>query len=214
MGKERIAEEQTSGRKAHPVLDHKKETLMSRTRLAAIFIPLVIASTEAAFAGTPASPEHAAQLSESFSELHAVGQWSVTLSEMAAKRAKSDLVKTYASAITNANPTLDAKIVSVAKTEGIDIAPPAPPTEESKSLTERMKAEAVLLGSLEGDAFDKEFMTLVTNTQQSALNLLKASKGSAKDPEVKQLIGELTTTIQNRLKTAQDIMLKIYGNRI
>ncbi len=187
---------------------------MSRTRLAAIFIPLVIASTEAAFAGTPASPEHAAQLSESFSELHAVGQWSVTLSEMAAKRAKSDLVKTYASAITNANPTLDAKIVSVAKTEGIDIAPPAPPTEESKSLTERMKAEAVLLGSLEGDAFDKEFMTLVTNTQQSALNLLKASKGSAKDPEVKQLIGELTTTIQNRLKTAQDIMLKIYGNRI
>ena len=187
---------------------------MSRTRLAAVFIPLVIASTEAAFAGTPASPEHAAQLSESFSELHAVGQWSVTLSEMADKRAKSDLVKTYASAITNANPTLDAKIVSVAKTEGIDIAPPTPPTEESKSLTERMKAEAVLLGSLEGDAFDKEFMTLVTNTQQSALNLLKASKGSAKDPEVKQLIGELTTTIQNRLKTAQDIMLKIYGNRI
>ena len=95
---------------------------------------------------------------------------------MAAKRAKSDLVKTYASAITNANPTLDAKIVSVAKTEGIDIAPPAPPTEESKSLTERMKAESVLLGSLEGDAFDKEFMTLVTNTQQSALNLLEGQQ--------------------------------------
>ncbi len=192
---------------------------MSRTRLAAIFVPLFITSTGAAFAGTPASggavtTEHAAQLSESFSELHAVGQWSVTLSEMANKRAKSDLVKTYASAITNANPTLDAKIVSVAKTQGLDIGPPAPPTEESKSLTERMKAEAVLLGSLEGDAFDKEFMTLVTNTQQSALNLLKASKGAAKDPEVKQLIGELTTTIQNRLKTAQDIMLKIYGNRI
>jgi predicted outer membrane protein len=77
-----------------------------------------------------------------------------------------------------------------------------------------MKAEAVLLGSLEGDAFDKEYMTLVTNTQQSVLNLLKASKGSAKDPEVKHLVGELTTTIQGRLKTAQDIMAKIYGNRI
>jgi 3D (Asp-Asp-Asp) domain-containing protein len=44
--------------------------------------------------------------------------------------------------------------------------------------------------------------------------MLKASKGSAKDPEVKQFIGELTTTVQNRLKTAQDIMSKIYGNRI
>jgi predicted outer membrane protein len=192
---------------------------MSRTRLAAVFIPLVISSTGAAFAGTPAAggavaPEHAAQLSESFSELHAVGQWSVTLSEMADKRAKSDLVKSYAHTMATANPTVDAKIVSVAKTQGIDIGPPDPQTEEGKSLSERMKAEEVLLGSLEGDAFDKEYMTLVTNTQQSVLNLLKASKASAKAPEVKQLIGELTTTVQTRLKTAQDIMSKIYGHNI
>jgi predicted outer membrane protein len=182
-------------------------------------IPLVVGSTGAAAAGTAASggtatTEQASQLSESFSELHAVSQWSVTLSEMADKRAKSELVKTYARSVANANPTLDAKLVSVAKTQGIDIVPPDPKSEESKSLTDRMKAEATLLGSLEGDAFDKEYMTLVTNTQQSVLNLLKASKGAAKDPEVKQLIGELTTTIQNRLKTAQDVMTKIYGNRI
>jgi len=191
---------------------------MSRTRLAAVLIPLLITSTEAAFAGTPASGaatiEHAVQLSESFSELHAVSQWSVTLSEMADKRAKSDLVKAYARTVMSSNPDLDAKLVSVAKQQGIDIAPPEPQTEESRSLSDRMKAEAVLLGSLEGDAFDKEYMTLVTNTQQSVLNLLKATKGSAKEPEVKQLIGELTTTVQSRLKTAQDIMSKIYGNRI
>ena len=109
---------------------------MSRTRLAAIFvplfallfIPLFLASTDAAFAGTPASgaavsTENAPPLSESFSALHAVSQWAVTLSEMADKRAKSDLVKSYARTITNANPTLDAKLVSVAKKQGIDIAP-------------------------------------------------------------------------------------------
>jgi predicted outer membrane protein len=104
--------------------------------------------------------------------------------------------------------------VSVAQKKGLDIAPLNPQTEEGKSLIERMKAEAVLLGSLEGDAFDKEYMTLVTNTQQSVLNMLKASKASAKDPEVKQLMGELTTAVQSRVKTAQDIMLKIYGNQI
>ena len=192
---------------------------MPRTRLAAIFIPLLVTSTEAAFAGTPASgsaasTEHAAQLGDSLSELHAVSQWSVTLSEMADKRAKSDLVKNYARTMVNANPNLDAKVVSVAQKQGIDIGAVDAQTEEGKSLLERKKAEAVMLGSLEGDAFDKEYMTLVTNTQQSVLNLLKASKGSAKDPEVKQLITELTTTIQSRLKTAQDIMLKIYGNQI
>jgi predicted outer membrane protein len=192
---------------------------MPRTRLAAAFIPLLITSSGAAFAGTPASggavtTEHAAQLGESLSELHAVSQWSVTLSEMADKRAKSDLVKNYARTIMNANPNLDEKLVSVAKKQGIDIAPLDAQTEEGKSLLERKKAEAMMLGSLEGDAFDKEYMTLVTNTQQSVLNLLKASKGSAKDPEVKQLINELTTTVQSRVKTAQDIMSKIYGNQI
>lgn len=192
---------------------------MSRTRLAAVFIPLFIASTGAAFAATPASggaatAENTPSLSQTFSELHAVSQWSVKVSEMAEKRAKSDLVKNYARTIMDANPSTDAKIMSVAKKQGMDIAPLDAKTEEGKSLLDRMKAESTLLGTLEGDAFDKEFMTLVTNTQQSVLNMLKASKDSAKDQDVKQLLGDMTTTIQGRLKTAQDIMSKIYGNQI
>jgi predicted outer membrane protein len=192
---------------------------MSRTRLAAVLVPILITSTQAAFAGTPASggavtADNAGHLSESLSELHAVSQWSVSLSEMADKRAKSDLVKNYARTIIEANPHTDAKLVSVAQKQGIDIVPLDAQTEEGKSLTERMKAETVLLGSLEGDAFDKEYMTLVTNTQQSVLNLLKASKGSAKDPQVKLLLGELSAAVQSHVKTAQDVMLKIYGNQI
>ena len=192
---------------------------MALKGLAGMFMALLVtANTGGAFAEPPASGKgettDAGKLGQALSLLHAVSQWSVKLSEMADKRAKSDLVKTYARAIMNANPTADAKLVSVAEKKGIEVAALDPKTEAGKSLIDRMKAEAVLLGSLEGDAFDKEYMTLVTNTQQSVLNLLKASKASAKDPEVKQLLGELTTTIQNRLKTAQDIMLKIYGNQI
>ena len=192
---------------------------MPRTRLAAVFVPLLITSSGAAFAATPASRAtvttgDAPPLGESLSELHAVIQWSVTLSEMADKRAKSDLVKNYAHTIMTANPNLDAKLMSIAQKQGIDIAPLDAQTEEGKSLLERKNAEAVLLASLDGDAFDKEYMTLVTNTQQSVLNLLKASKGSAKDPEVKQFLNELTSTVQNRVKTSQDIMSKIYGNQI
>lgn len=189
---------------------------MSRARLITVFMPLAIASAGAAVAATPASggTEHAAQLGETLSELHAVSQWSVTLSQMADKRAKSDLVKNYARTIASTNPTADEKIMAVAKKQGIDLASVDPQSPENRSVSERMKAEAAMLGTLEGDAFDKEFMTLVTNTQQSVLNVLKASKASAKDPDVKQLMGELTTTVQGRLKTAQDIMAKIYGNQI
>ena len=96
----------------------------------------------------------------------------------------------------------------------MDVAPLDPQTEEGKSLLDRMKAETELLGSLEGDALDKEYMTLVTNTQQSVIHLLETNKALAKDQEVKQFFGDLTTNVQNRLKTAQDIMAKIYGDKI
>ena len=185
-----------------------------------MFIPvLLITITGAAFAsdpvsGRPDTAEKAARWSEPFSVLHAVGQWSINLSEMADQKAKSDQVKGYARDMATANANLDAKLLRIAKEEGIDVGPLNPQTEEGKSLLDRIKAETVLLGSLEGDAFDKEYMTLVTNTQQSVIHFLGTRKSSARDPEVKQFLGDMTTTVQNRLGTAQDIMAKVYGDKI
>ena len=191
---------------------------MLRKRLAAMFIPLFI--TGAAFASTPVSgpsdtSENAAKLSGAFSVLHVViSQYSINLSGMADKRAKSDLVKGYARAMATANPNLDAKLLLIAQKHGIDVVPLDPQTEQGKSLLDRIKAETVLLSSLEGDAWDKEYMTLVTNTQQSVIHLLETRKALARDQEVKQFIGELKFIVQNRLKTAQDIMAKIYGDDV
>lgn len=194
---------------------------MFRNRLAVMFIPAFIATAGAAFAKAPVSErpdttatERAAKLSETFSSLHAVSQWSIDLSQMADKRAKSDLVKNYAREVININSSSDAKLLRMAKKEEIEVKPLDPQTEEGKSLLDRMKGEAVLLGSLQGDAFDKEYMTLVTNTQQSVIHVLATGKAAAKDPETKQFFGEMTTTVQNRLKTAQDILAKVYGDKI
>lgn len=189
-------------------------------KLAAVSILLFIAGTALANpppasgrAGTPET-EKATKLSEALSVLHAVSQWSISLSEMADKRAKSDLVKDYARSMATANANADTKLRSIAEKAGVDIKPLDPQTEEGKSLLARMKAETALLSSLDGDAFDKEYMTLVTNTQQSVIHVLETNKASAKDPEIKQFLGDMTTTVQNRLKTAQDVMAKIYGDSV
>jgi predicted outer membrane protein len=194
---------------------------MFRKRLAAPL--LVITISGAAFASAPVSGQpdtsertnpKTAQLGETFSVLHAVGQWSTKLSAMADKRAKSDLVKAYAREVATANTNLDAKLVRIAKQEGVSVGPLNPQTEEGKSVLDRMKGETTLLGSLEGDAFDKEYMTLVTNTQQSVIHVLETNQALAKDADVKEFLGDMTTTVQNRLKTAQDIMAKVYGDKI
>jgi predicted outer membrane protein len=193
---------------------------MLRKQLTALFVSLfVTAITGAAFAGPPASgradtAEKGGNLGEVLTVLHAVGQWSIDVSKMADTKAKSDLVKGYAREMATKNTDTDAKLMAIAQKHGIEVAPLDAQTDEGKSLLERIKAETTLLSSVQGDAFDKEYMTLVTNTQQSVIHFLQAHKAAAKDPDVKQLIGDMTTTVQKRLKTAQDVLAKVYGDTI
>ena len=187
-------------------------------KLVAVCFPLFI--TGAAMANPPPTSgradttEKSAKLSEALSVLHAVSQWAITLSDMADKRAKSDLVKNYARQMSTTSANAEAKLRSIAENTGVEIKPLDAQTEEGKSLIDRMKAETTLLGSLEGDVFDKEYMTFVTNTQQSVANFLESHKAAAKDPAVKQFMGDMKTAVQNRLKTAQDILAKVYGSSI
>jgi predicted outer membrane protein len=148
------------------------------------------------------------------SMLHAACQAAIKVSDLADERAKSDLVKAYARTVSSGNAKFDAKLMLIAQKQGIKILPLDPQTEEGKSLSARLKAEAVMLGSLEGDAFDKVYMTLVTNTQQSIMNLANKRIESATDPEVKAFFTDLKTVIENRLTTAQEILAKVYGDEI
>jgi putative membrane protein len=193
--------------------------MMSLKGLALMFMALfVVANTGAASASPPAPGKTDAaetgNLGEVLTVLHAVGQWSIDLSKMADERAKSDLVKNYAREMATANADTDAKLMEIAKKNGIEVAALDPKTEEGKSLLDRIKAETLLLSSLKGDAFDKEYMTLVTNTQQSVSHFLESHKAAAKDPAVKRVMGDMTSTLQKRLKTAQDILAKVYGDSI
>jgi predicted outer membrane protein len=193
---------------------------MFHTRLAAVFTPLfIITGAGAVLASTPPSGQHPSakdtpELNKTFSALHGVVQWSTDLSDMADQRAKSDLVKRYAREVKSANTTSEAKLMRTAKDAGIEVTPLDPQSEEGKSMLDRMKAETALLGSLQGDAFDKEYMMLVTNTQQSVIHVLDASKASAHDEGVKQFLGETSTAVQGRLRTAQNVMANVYGDKI
>lgn len=192
---------------------------MSPKGRAATFMALFVTGiTGVAFAAPPASGQvettDAGKLGEALTVLHAVTQWSMDLSKMADERAKSELVKDYARTMATANAEKDAKLMGIAQKNGIVVAPLDPKTEEGKSLLDRIKAETMLLSSLKGDAFDKEYMTLVTNTQQSVSHFLESHKSATKDPAVKQYMADMKTTVDKRLKTAQDILAKVYGDKI
>ena len=169
----------------------------------------------AALVGNPAEVSGAADPNRErgLSILHAASQAAIKVSDLADTHAKSDLVKAYARTVSSGNAKFDAKLMLIAKKQGIQLVVD-PQTEEGKSLLARLKAEAEMLGSLDGDAFDKEYMTLVTNTQQIIMNLANIRIESDTDPEVKAFFTDLKTVIENRLTTAQEILAKVYGDQI
>ena len=184
-------------------------------KLAVVFMPFFFAA--AALVGNPAGvsgAEDRPNLERALSVLHAASQAAINVSDLADKSAKSDLVKAYASTVSSGNAEFDAKLMLIAQKQGIKVLPLDPQTEAGKSLIDRLQAEAVMLSSLKGDAFDKAYMTLVTNTQQSIMQLANARIASATDPEVKAFFTDLKTIIENRLTTAQDILAKVYGDDI
>lgn len=183
-------------------------------KLAVVFMPFFFAA--AALLGNSAEVSGAGEpnLERALSVLHAASQAAIKVSNMADQRAKSDLVKEYARTVSSGNAKFDAQLMLIAKKQGIKVLPLDPKTEAGKSLIDRLQAEAVMLRSLKGDAFDKQYMTLVTNTQQSIINLANARIASATDPEVKAFFTDLKTIIEKRLTTAQDILAKVYGDDI
>ena len=183
-------------------------------KLAGVFMPFFFAAALVGNSAEVSGAEDRPNLERALSVLHAATQAAIKVSDLADKRAKSDLVKAYARTVSSGNAMLDARLTLIAQTQGIAVLPLDPQTEAGKSLIDRLQAEAVMLGSLEGDSFDKLYMTLVTNTQQSVIQLVGARIASATDPEVKAFFTELKTIIENRLTTAQDILAKVYGDDI
>ena len=188
---------------------------MSSKQLAVVFMSFFFAV--AALVGNSAEVSGAGDkpnLQRALSVLHAASQAAIKVSDMADQRAKSDLVKDYARTVSSGNAKFDAQLMQIAQKQGIKVLPLDPKTEAGKSLIDRLQAEAVMLRSLKGDAFDKQYMTLVTNTQQSIVNLANARVASATDPEAKAFFTDLKTIIEKRLTTAQDILAKVYGDDI
>ena len=133
------------------------------------------------------------------------GMAEIELAKIARDHAANSDVKQFAQVMLDDHTKAGDELKQIATSNSIPI---------DTKIDDKQKSLMDKLSKLNGADFDKEYMSLVTNTQQSVIRLLETHKAAAKDPAVKQLMGDMTTTVQNRLKTAQDILAKVYGDSI
>lgn len=121
----------------------------------------------------------------------------VEMGKMAQSKSQNAEVKTYAQQMIDDHTKGLAEVQAVAQTKGITL-----PTE----LDAKHKAMAAKLAKLDGEKFDREYMKVGgVASHKAAHALLTKNEKNAKDADVKGLATKMKPTVEQHLKSAQQM---------
>jgi putative membrane protein len=117
--------------------------------------------------------------------------------KLALSKSQDDNVKAFAQQMIDDHGKALAEVEALAKERGLTL-----PTEPDK----KHKAMAAKLEKLSGDAFNREYMKQAgVSDHKKVYALLQKHHKNAKDPEVKDLAGKMLPTVEQHLKSAQQM---------
>jgi len=78
-----------------------------------------------------------------------------------------------------------------------------------EGMKEGMRAKIDRLGNLQGDAFDREFLTMMVQDHEKVINLLENSRGKEGDKKLDSLIDKLLPTLRDHQRTAERLQREV-----
>jgi len=124
------------------------------------------------------------------------GMFEVQAGQLAATRAQSPDVKSYAGMLVDQHTKANDELTQLANAKGVEL-PAAPPRD--------MRREIEKMGKKNGAEFDKEFIkTAVKDHKKDIKEFEKASK-DVKDPELKAWVGKTLPVLKEHLAQAEKL---------
>ncbi|UWZ86024.1 DUF4142 domain-containing protein [Occallatibacter riparius] len=121
----------------------------------------------------------------------------VQLAQLAQQKSQSQDVKQYAAKLANDHSQMNQKWFGpVAKQMNVN--EPKGPSKKDKKLIEKLQG-------LNGDEFDKEYLTAMLKDHQDDLKKFKQEADGTQDPNLKQIATQGSTVISQHLQLAQQI---------
>ena len=145
-----------------------------------------------------ATSEHAAQGADSAFMVTAggAGLAEVELGRLAADRASSGDVKSFAQMMVDDHGKANGELSGLASQKGVTLpSEPPPPAKAAKDH----------LGSLSGAAFDKAYMDHMVKDHEKAVALFTREAGSGKDADTKSWAEKTLPTLQQHLAKAREV---------
>ncbi len=150
-------------------------------------------------------------------KLHHVNQMEIQMGTMAQKNSHNSKVRSYGATLVKDHTKADKLVTAFAKDNQITFTEPG--NEETNTNTTRSEEHAAKmqakkekmdrLTNLQGNAFDKEFLTTMAEDHQHVINILEATKGRDADKKLDQLIDKLLPTLRDHQRTAERLSEKI-----
>ena len=121
----------------------------------------------------------------------------VQLAQLAQQKSQSQDVKQYAAKLANDHTQMNQKWFDpVAKQMNVN--EPKGPSKKDKKLMEKMQG-------LNGDEFDKEYLTAMLKDHQEDLKKFKQEADATQDPNLKQIAQQGSTVIAQHLQIAEQV---------
>ena len=116
------------------------------------------------------------------------------LSKLAAANSSSNGVKKFAASMVKAHTENNAKLASIARSEGLDV---------PKSLDAEHAALKAKLSTLKGADFDRQYEDAMRADHTAILKLLDDNATAISDSKLKAFIGDTRPVVAEHLKMAQ-----------
>jgi putative membrane protein len=120
----------------------------------------------------------------------------VALAKVAAAKAASPEVKSYAEMLMNDHTKANNELKELAQSKGITV--PEELAPQHKALHSRLE-------KLSGEQFDRAYMEAMVKDHRKAVALFKRESTSGKDPDLKGFASKTVPTLEHHLKQAQDL---------
>ena len=167
--------------------------------VAALFVPL------AAYGSPPdAKGELTAADLVSLAHFHHVNQMEIGMGNMAQQRGTSR-VKSYGKMLVRDHTRLDRGLVAFAKKKKIAIPADHPKNDTEAAAMKAAMAKMSQLESLDGEAFDREFLTMMVADHQRELARLDTAIANANDAKLRAVLKQAQPLLKKHFTLARKL---------
>ncbi|HVK72426.1 MAG TPA: DUF4142 domain-containing protein [Kofleriaceae bacterium] len=141
---------------------------------------------------------------QALTTLHAIDLHEIDAGGLAGRRAGSKGVKQYAAMLVRDHQQIDKDTIELAMAGNLNL-PDRPTPRDDAERAEMQKEMAAMqrLQTLEGEAFDKEFLTAMIEGHQRAIAKVEEAMGMVKETQVKALLIRVKPVLQLHLDKAK-----------